>query len=71
MADENPIIDGAIKIRNKINNFFDSIPPTKKPDTSWHDEMVSKAQAIAQEDARREAEKKKATPKKPVARKRG
>lgn len=59
MADNaaSPIISGARRIADTFYNAMEAIPtPHRKVDTSWHDEMVKKAN----ESFRKAAEKDKA-----------
>jgi len=61
---ENEFVEGARRLANRAENFIMSIPtPQRKQDTSWHDDMVRKAnegfRVAAERD--RAASRKKAT----------
>ena len=64
-----PIVDIAGKYlsgMNKFSNFMDKITPSKKRDTSWHDDMLAKAnasfakQAVGKKSASKRSKKRTA-----------
>jgi hypothetical protein len=69
------LVEGARRLSGAVSGWINSIPtPQRRPDTSWHDDMVRRANADFQAKAAAEAVAKqpvKRTPKRSVPRSAG
>ena len=69
------LVEGARRLSGAVSGWINSIPtPQRRPDTSWHDDMVRRANADFQAKVAAEAAAKqpvKRTPKRSVPRSAG